>query len=50
MGCLHHVTVWRSPLLLEGTLMKSLVHQVGHGLGGVFSVSGCLSGVKDISV
>lgn len=49
-GFLHHVAVWGSPLLLEGTLMNSLVYQAGRRLGGVFLVSGCRSGVRHFCV
>lgn len=49
-GFLHHVAVWGSRLLLEGTLMNSLVRQAGCGLGGVSLVSGCLSGVRHFCV
>lgn len=37
-------------MLLEGTLIRPLVHQAGLGMGGVSLVCGCLSGVIDISV
>lgn len=49
-GFLHRVAVWGSPLLLEGTLTNSLVHQAGRGLGGVSLVSGYLSGVRHFCV
>lgn len=39
-----------SPVLLERTLIKPLVHQAGLGMGGVSLVCGCLSGVIDGSV
>lgn len=47
---MYPVATQGSPMLLEGTLIRSLVHHAGLGMGGVSLVCGCLSGVIDISV